>query len=680
MAACFVSHPCDSALTPAMAVNVKEARGSCKNVKTLTEICQSFILKYTHHAVWRQLDPPNPLHHEEFRPHDFLMRVQLPLAREAEEKNPDLFRKNLRNIRDYFSENLVRPVYNSLTEKCVKFVTNHLLQHGDVILQMIFQDDLSRSLVMNAKHIVYRRWSVREERTLQRYLATSSRHLVTIKLPGKADDRLLHSIAANCRVLEELDISHSVVTDTALLDICGVTVIIDTGEQEAGPCVARERGAFCKEKGKFVRAAASRAIRDIKTLCANKEQNKFLQELAQGTSAFQTLRKDFPDIEKMTGPMIKKRKDEDLQQTWRVGNKIYSFHNNGCRRLRLLNIWSTNYPKHMITRSGDMKRDLGLTKEAILAAVILLKALTHLKENYIGDILQLFDFVHEANGELAPGLGLTHFSESRLTMDKLSVVQRLCQSVSSLDISMLNFSFFDPEASASFAGDSMNRFSESSKLLFQFTRLRDLEIQYMDDSEIFLDCIQSSASNLTRLCLNKMISVSFETLSAIKKHCQKLEILDVYVDQVYTFLEQTPVEQAISETSNCIWTSLKSLKLGGLVPTGSLLQYLVYGCPNINVLCYSLYEDSSDSITDDFIEKLFTENPMPGLTAFYCEKSMLSVSTFYFLASNLPALKYVGVLSEWGGLDRAGVLAIKAYVLGNNLNIDIESMQDQYYL
>ena len=43
----------------------------------------------------------------------------------------------------------------------------------------------------------------------------------------------------------------------------------------------------------------------------------------------------------------------------------------------------------------------------------------------------------------------------------------------------------------------------------------------------------------------------------------------------------------------------------------------------------------------------------------------------------LPKLKYVGVLSEWGGLDRAGIIAIKAYVLGNNLNIDIESMQDR---
>ena len=158
--------------------------------------------------------------------------------------------------------------------------------------------------------------------------------------------------------------------------------------------------------------------------------------------------------------------------------------------------------------------------------------------------------------------------------------------ISSLDISMLNFSFFDPEASASFAEDIMNKFSESSKLLFQFRNLRDLEIQYMDDSEIFLSCIRSSAANLTRLCLNKMISVSFETLSAIKKHCQRLEILDIYVDHVHTFLEQTPVEQAIAEAASYTWTSLKSLKLGGSIPTGTLLQYLVSGCPNIKVLCY----------------------------------------------------------------------------------------------
>ena len=139
-----------------MAVNVKEAGSSCRNVKTLTEISQSFILKYTHHVVWRQLDPPNPRCHDEFRPHKFPMTCPLPPERLSDERSPDRFRKNLKTVRDYFSENLVRPVYSSLTEQCVKFVTCHLLQHGDIILQMILQDELSRSLVMNAKHIVYR--------------------------------------------------------------------------------------------------------------------------------------------------------------------------------------------------------------------------------------------------------------------------------------------------------------------------------------------------------------------------------------------------------------------------------------------------------------------------------------------------------------------------------------------
>ena len=85
----------------------------------------------------------------------------------------------------------------------------------------------------------------------------------------------------------------------------------------------------------------------------------------------------------------------------------------------------------------------------------------------------------------------------------------------------------------------------------------------MDDSKIFHSCLKDSASNLTRLCLNKMISISFESLAAIKKYCQKLEVLDVYVDEVTTFLEHTPVGQVVAETENTHWESLKSLKLGG---------------------------------------------------------------------------------------------------------------------
>ena len=49
--------------------------------------------------------------------------------------------------------------------------------------------------------------------------------------------------------------------------------------------------------------------------------------------------------------------------------------------------------------------------------------------------------------------------------------------------------------------------------------LRDLEVQYLDDSKTFRTSIQSMSSNLTRICLNKMMSISFETLSAIKMNC-----------------------------------------------------------------------------------------------------------------------------------------------------------------
>ena len=98
------------------------------------------------------------------------------------------------------------------------------------------------------------------------------------------------------------------------------------------------------------------------------------------------------------------------------------------------------------------------------------------------------------------------------------------------------------------------------------------------------------------------------------------------------------------------------------------------------MLCYSLYEGHHESITDEYIRDLFERNPMEQITTFYCEKSVLTELTFFYLAGKLSKLKYVGVMSEWGGLSRTGVLAIKSFILGNNLNIDVDSLQDQYYL
>ena len=88
-----------------------------------------------------------------------------------------------------------------------------------------------------------------------------------------------------------------------------------------------------------------------------------------------------------------------------------------------------------------------------------------------------------------------------------------------------------------------------------------------------------------------------------------LNTLEVYVDNIFVVNRQMTLDQAAQETFNPPWPSLKSLKLGGMVrianllsvwkashviyqmTTGSVLKYLLEGCLNIRVLCYSLYED-----------------------------------------------------------------------------------------
>jgi len=172
-----------------MDVNTENLKS--KQVSKLSKQCQQFILKFVHNIVWRELDPPNPRCSDAFKPKKIPLDCQLPRPRLSEEKNSQEFRRKLGIVKNYFSENLVRPVYDKLTEKCNKFVTENLLEYGDIVLQLIFQDDLSKSLAVTAKHIVYRRWSIREERTLQRYLNTSSHNIVRLSLPGKVDDKIL---------------------------------------------------------------------------------------------------------------------------------------------------------------------------------------------------------------------------------------------------------------------------------------------------------------------------------------------------------------------------------------------------------------------------------------------------------------------------------------------------------
>ena len=128
-----------------------------KNVTSLSKQCQQFILKFTHNLVWRTLDPPAVRCTDSFKPKRFQLNCQLPSPSHGEEKNSEEFRRKLKIIKSYFSENLVRPVYDKLTEKCQKFVTENLLQYGDIILQLIFQDGKTyKEIVSNFKLILFK--------------------------------------------------------------------------------------------------------------------------------------------------------------------------------------------------------------------------------------------------------------------------------------------------------------------------------------------------------------------------------------------------------------------------------------------------------------------------------------------------------------------------------------------
>ena len=107
---------------------------------------------------------------------------------------------------------------------------------------------------------------------------------------------------------------------------------------------------------------------------------------------------------------------------------------------------------------------------------------------------------------------------------------------------------------------------------------------------------------------------------------------------------------------------------------------MVKGCPNLRTLCYSLYNGCYDSVTDEYMEKLFKENDLSSLTAFFVEKCMLSISTFHLLMKKTPNLKYLGLLTEWVGLPKCCLQNCKRYIERNNLNIETESFVDQYYL
>ena len=180
--------------------------------------------------------------------------------------------------------------------------------------------------------------------------------------------------------------------------------------------------------------------------------------------------------------------------------------------------------------------------------------------------------------------------------------------------------------------------------------------------------------NLTRLCLNKMISISVSTLASIKTHCTSLAVLELHVDKITS--ETESLGQALEAAEITPMPCLKSLKVGGSVNSGDVLSFLVSGCPSLQILCFTPFTYQGD-INDDFIVNLFRRYPCPELEVFCFEKCILSEQTFFHLLEKMSKIRFIGNMGEWT-MDRRARLAIRAFIKGNNINIDIESLFCNY--
>ena len=121
-----------------------------------------------------------------------------------------------------------------------------------------------------------------------------------------------------------------------------------------------------------------------------------------------------------------------------------------------------------------------------------------------------------------------------------------------------------------------------------------------------------------------MISISLNSITAIKTHCVSLQVLELFVDNITTLDNSLTLEQALSEAAPSPQDSLQSLKLGGKIYSGSVLRYLISGCSRLRMLCYTPYSYQDGNINDAFIEQLFLQHPCLELEAFCFEKCFLS--------------------------------------------------------
>jgi len=608
--------------------------------------CETFVLKYALNVIWRQVDPG------QWIPPDNLYKGNLegPLPSKVPPvTDPAKFRQRFAQVREYLTENLIRNLHDALAKEASVFITENRLQHGDVLLRLLFTDSLSKTFELTAKHVIWRRWSVREEATLHRTIAKAVK-LTKFVLPGKCTDKILSLLAQNCPNLETLDMSKSFVTDTGLLNICGIQVSgeeKDNPEQEIKP----SRGAYCEKTGRWVRASKAKALAYIESL-HNGENPPPLKKSDRLKNKENSLL-----VQKMK-PFLA-REDSSIWEG--KPGLTYRFAAFGCSRLKTLVLFETVYPKKKFP--NDVIK-YGITREAVLATLILLPDLRELEWTKLGDILECFENVNNELGYQKKMFKLSAFTEQRPSVAKLEVAQRLCP-----NISRVSCSLFGSEVSEIVNTDESEYSRGVDNIFFDFERLRELELRHLDGSRGFDTKLETFGFKLTSLSLTETVSICFSTLNLIKKHCQRLKLLDI---ESYIFEEAN--EQSVQSFEKSTLPDLRLLRLGGSLDSGSALKYLISGCPELRVLAYHVYhgEGCDDHVTDDFIKEMLDVNPLQQLVAFYVDNCRLTERTFHFLVEELENLVQIGQLCEWRSLSEDQLDQIKLYVEIENIQVEVD--------
>ena len=415
----------------------------------LTSLCEEYIVKYMHHVVWRQLDPPKNHHHDCYYLEECQLHCGNIPARKRKPTDIKDFRKNLVKIREYLKENLPREVHWSLSKFCGTFVEKNKLKYVDVLLYLIFQDKDSTRLELTSRHIICRQWKSREKSCLLRTLCQSKR-LVKLALPSQVNDNLLFVIAVNCLLLQELDISYSSVTEKGILAICGVVV-----RQKSASANRGDRLTYCDQE-------------DV-------PEELLGDKVKMRESCNVGIENNISTSRKMEPFLVKRLKVPGSDTlSFASDGKMYRFKENfGCLNLRKLDIDGTNIP---VPIQGVTQEKVGIDQDTVLKVLILLENLIELKWPNLGEIVHSYkcaveQFCTDRDIENNMKLNLLHLADNYNCLDKLKSVVEYCPKISKIDLLGHNPNTVDRKI---WMSD-----------IFSLPKLNNFNAEWMDDSLLF---------------------------------------------------------------------------------------------------------------------------------------------------------------------------------------------------